>query len=201
MSDPKEDISYMRRLAEQGRSGPILGGTFLAAAGVVFGLTCFAQWAILAGILPMAPSQIVYIWIGAGALFAVFWVVMFRRLRARAGLTGGASNIVFGVAWVGSAIGIVVTCAMNAIVATVTGSSAILELNVPIGFVFYGIAWFVAGAMAQRNWMYIASAGSFLTTLLLAALTNDLRQVAVMGVALLLLLSVPGFKMMSEESR
>ena len=43
--------------------------------------------------------------------------------------------------------------------------------------------------------------GHGVTTLLLAALTNDPRQVAVMGVALLLLLSVPGFKMMFEERR
>ena len=201
MTDLKDDISYMRRLAEQGRSGPILGGTFLAAAGIIFGLTCFAQWAVLTGLLPMTPEHIVDIWLGAGALFAVLWIVLFRRLRARTGLRGGASNVVFGVAWVSSAIGIVVTCCMMAIVATVTGSSAVLELNVPIGFVFYGIAWCAAAMLARRYWMYIASAGSFLTTLLLAALTNDPRQIAVMGVALLLLLSVPGLKMMFDEPR
>ena len=66
---------------------------------------------------------------------------------------------------------------------------------------FYGTAWFVAGAMARRRWMYAASIIAFVSTLMTAALTGDQRQLLVWGVALLLSLSAPGFKLMFEEPR
>ena len=38
MSDVRDDISYMRQLAEKGSRGSIIGGTFLGAAGLIFGV-------------------------------------------------------------------------------------------------------------------------------------------------------------------
>ncbi len=201
MSDIKDDISYMRQLAEKGSKGTIVGGTFLAAAGLIYGTACFAQWAILAGRLPIAPSQSGHLWLGASVLFAVLWLVLFARILRRKVSGSGASNFAFGMAWTGCAIGIFVTVGAIAIVADVTHVPAVQNMYAPATMAFYGSAWFVAGAMGRRPWMYLASIIAFASTLATAAMTGDQRQLLVWGAALLLSLAVPGLMLMFEKPR
>jgi len=197
----KDDISYMRQLAEKGGRGTIVGGTFLAAAGLIYGTACFAQWAILAGRLPIAPSQSGHLWLAASVLFAVLWLVLFARVLRGKVSGSGVSNFAFGMAWTGCAIGIFVVVGAIAIVTEVTHVPAVQNMYAPATMAFYGSAWFVAGAMARRPWMYLAAVVAFVSSLLTAAMTGDQRQLLVWGAALLLSLAVPGFKLMFEQSR
>ncbi|HEY0281884.1 MAG TPA: hypothetical protein VGC27_04590, partial [Rhizomicrobium sp.] len=103
--------------------------------------------------------------------------------------------------WIGSAVGITVACVAIAIVAFVTHTPIVMQAYIPVIFAFYGVAWFVAGALARRGWMYVAAAVSYAAALLLAALTGNPLQVLAMGVALLLLLTAPGLMLLSEEIR
>jgi hypothetical protein len=200
MADLKDDISYMRGLAEQGRRGPILGGMFLAAAGVVFGATCFIDGAARSGLLPIAGREFLYLWLGAFAVFAVVWCVLFLRLRHFPGKATSASNAAFGVVWSAIAIAVFVALAAVEIVAEVVKAPIVLNAYVPMIFVLYGVAWFASAAMARRPWMYLAAAGSFVFALTMAALAENPLQTPAMGVALLLLLTLPGLRMMKEET-
>jgi hypothetical protein len=201
MTDLKDDISYMRRLAEQGRSGPILGGTFLAAAGLVFGATCFVQWGVETNRLPIAPAQTAYLRTGAMVFFAIIWLTLFFRLQTRNRSPSTVPNIAFGVAWIVSAVGIVVTVLTVSIEAHVTNIPAAQQLNAAMPFIFYGVAWSVPAAVARKAWMLAPAAVSFASAPILAALSDSPTELIAMGVALLLSLSLPGFKMMAEETR
>jgi hypothetical protein len=201
MSDVKDDISYMRKLAEQGRQGSILGGASLAAAGTIFGLTSLVQWGVLSRHLPIPVDQIGNIWLGASALFAVVWGVVFQRVFKAGRTAGNASNTTFAMTWMGCAIGIVVSCAAIGIAAYLTHSLDMLYLVSPVVLAFYGAAWWSVAAVAHRRWMFLASAAAFASTLLLAATSGSLLQLPVMGAALLLTLALPGFKLMTEEAR
>ena len=200
MSDLKDDISYMRRLAEQGRRGPILGGIFLAAAGVVFGATCFIDWAARSGLLPISGWEFLYLWLGAFAVFGVVWCVLFFRLRRFPGKATSAPNAAFGVAWSAIAVAVFVALAAVEIVATVVKAPIVLNAYTPMIFVLYGVAWFTSAAMARRPWMYWAATGSFAFSLIMAALAENRLQMPAMGLALLLLLTLPGLWMMKEET-
>jgi hypothetical protein len=197
----QDDISYMRRLAEQGRSGPILGGMFLAAAGVVFGATCFVDWAARSGVVPISGWGFLYLWLGAFAVFAVVWFVLFFRLRTFPGKATSASNAAFGIAWSACAVGVMVALAAIEVVASVVKSPIILNAYVPMIFAFYGVAWFTSAAMARRRWMFAPAAGSFAFCLLMAALAENMLQTPAMGLALVLLLTLPGLQLMKEEAR
>jgi hypothetical protein len=201
MTDPntvQSDITYMRQLAESGRKGPIIGGTFLAAAGLVYGGMCFLQWFISTGQLPIPVAWSGTLWTGASVFFAILWLGLFLRMRRTAAKYTGASNNIFGLTWTGCALGIFTTIFSIAIVADISGHPEIQNLYAPATMAFYGVAWFIAGALGHRRWMYVASAASFASTLGVAALTGDLRQLLAFGTALLLTLSVPGFKLMID---
>ena len=196
----KEDISYMRRLAETGRRGPILGGAFLAAAGLVFGAACFVHWAAMSGRLPIGGWGILYLWLAAIAVFAVVWFVLFFRFRAREQAAPSATNAAFGLAWSICAVGILMSYASVMIVAHVLKAPIVLNAYLPIIFTFYGVAWAVCAAMARRRWMYVPAVASACFALILAALVQSPLEMAVMGLALLLLLTAPGLKLMRQES-
>ena len=200
MTDLKDDISYMRELAEQGRRGPIFGGMVLAAAGVVFGATCFIDWAARSGLLPITGWEFLYLWLGAFAVFGVVWCALFLRLRHFPGKATSASNVAFGVAWSAIAVAVFVALAAVEIVAAVVKAPIILNAYIPMIFVLYGVAWFASAAMARRPWMYWAATGSFIFALIMAALAENRLHIPAMGIALLLLLTLPGLRMMKEET-
>lgn len=200
MSDVKEDITYLRRMAEQGRNGPIVGGAFLAAAGVVFSIACFVQWAAMTGRFAMDDRQAGWIWCSAFVVFTVVWFVLWFGLRSRRQAAAASSpNTVFGIAWIANGVGVLMAYATTAIAVFITHRQDLFYAFIPMIFIFYGISWGLSAMMARRHWMYLAAGGSFAFALGVAALTNNPAQMATVGVALLVLLTAPGLKLMFEE--
>lgn len=50
-----ENIHFLSNVAETGRRGSVFGGAFIVAAGIVYGVATFIQWAMSSGALA-APS-------------------------------------------------------------------------------------------------------------------------------------------------
>ena len=55
MKSVHDDIAYMRSLAQEGRNTPLLCGSVLVAAAVIFGAATLGQWAMAAGVLQLSP--------------------------------------------------------------------------------------------------------------------------------------------------
>jgi hypothetical protein len=196
-----EDISYMRQLAESGRKGPILGGVFLAAAGIVFGVACAISWAVRTGVMPVKGWNELYLWLGAFGVFALFWVFAFLRLMSRGPRAATAPNATFGTIWTASGFGVMVVFCTTLVVANRLNAPVVLNAYIPAIFAFYGTAWFASAALGKRTWMYVAGVGSFLFAFVMALLSENPLQVLAMGVGLILLLTLPGLKLMSSETR
>jgi hypothetical protein len=195
-----EDISYLRQMAESGRKGPILGGIFLAGAGVVFGCASFVDGAMQNGLVPFRIDTAA-LWIGAALLFAAFWLAMFFRLMRKNKPASTAQNATFGVIWSACGAGMMVCFLTTVLIARDLHTSAVQAAYVPVIYAFYGTAWFASGALARRNWMYYAGAVSYLFAFIIAVLISTLYLSLVMGAGLLLLLTVPGIKLAMDESK
>ena len=50
----KDDIAYMRGLAEEGRKGPVLGASILFVSGLIYSVAAAASWLIHSGRAPIA---------------------------------------------------------------------------------------------------------------------------------------------------
>jgi hypothetical protein len=197
----RDDLSYMRKMAEQGRSGPILGGAFLAGAGLTYGAAALLQWLIETGAttLPITPSQI---WIGASVLFALVWLALFVRLRGSGvAQAPGATQFAFGMAWSGCGLGILAMLGALAIAGNRMNVPQLMEANAFVAFAFYGTAWFVSGALARQAWMFAVALAAFAITLLLAALIGTPNELLAFAAGLVLTLAVPGFVLASRAGR
>jgi hypothetical protein len=188
----RDDISYLRNMAEQGRRGPLLGGIFLAAAGLIYGAAAFVHWAVETGRINLPYGNI---WIGATVLFVLVWVVLFLRMWRSPQVAVGASQFTFGTAWAGSGAGIIVTLIAVAIASAQLHDPRIMNVNALVAFAFYGTAWCVTGALSHQRWMFAVAVLSFAVTLVLAFALNTPNELPVMGVGLLLTLFVPGMKL------
>lgn len=203
MSDLKEDIGYVRRLVEDGQRGPILGGLFLASAGIVFGLTCFIQWADIRGYLPKPFPHNSHLWSIASAFYTVLWLVLYYQqggFQRRCSQPAGTADRNFGKVWAGMALAVLVAVGTMATAVHITQDRKLFYLMAPIVFVLYGMSWCVSAALLKRRWMYLVSAASYILALLLAFCSGSIAQLAVMGVALLLTLGVPGLYLMREKA-
>jgi len=196
----RSDISFMRDMAEKGRRGPILGGAFLAAAGLTYGGAGLLQWVTETGTvaLPISP---VLIWTGATVLFVLIWLTLFFRLRGSGETATGANQFAFGMAWSGCGIGIVTMIGALAITSTKLHVPQLMEANAFVAFAFYGTAWFVSAALARQAWMFAVALAAFAITILMAALIGTPAQLLAFAAGLLLTLTVPGFVMMSRAGR
>ncbi len=194
----KDDIAFMRALAQEGSSAPLLGGSILMFAGLIFSAASVAHWAILAEVLVVSPWAFPVIWFGAAALFLVIVRFLNRRI---AGQPGAASpgNRASGVAW--SSIGwtIFAIGVSLMIVAIRTQSEQVLLVFPSLILGLYGMGWSVAAAMSGKRWIWLTAIGAYAATLLVAWFAAETWVYLVYAGALLLLAALPGYVLMRQE--
>lgn len=197
----RQDIDFLRQMAERGRRGTILGGAFLLASGAVFGTASIVHWVALTqpsvGIAALTP----YIWQGAAAVFIVFWLYLyFTRVHGRP-CVRSENNSAFGLTWIACAIGITVECVCIWAAGSRLHQPQVVTLILPSVFAFYGSAWFATAAVTHQKWMYVVSAAAFGSALVLAFTTYGFSQLLIMGFALYLTLVAPGLKLVLQEPK
>jgi hypothetical protein len=195
----KDDIGYLRQLAIEGRSAPILGGIFLAGAGTIFGIACFIQWVlVLRGVAGWQP--VLALWAGALLLFALVWLLAFLQMRAKGVRAGGTSNRAFHASWLACGIGITVGSIAVGLAGAVTRSPSVMLAYPAMVFAFYGTAWLISGTLAGRRWMHGVAIVAYGFAPVLGLLSGDSALLPAMGTALLLTLTWPGILLMREKA-
>lgn len=194
----KDDIAFMRALAQEGSSAPLLGGSILVAAGLIFGAASIAHWAVVAGVLVVTPWVFPGIWFGALVLFLVALTVLNRRIRRRPG-ANSPGNKASGVAWASVGWTIFAIGVSLMIIAVRTGSEAVMLVFPSLILGLYGMGWSVAAAMSGKRWIWLTAIGAYAATLLVAWFAAEPTVYLAYAGALVLLAALPGFVLMRQE--
>ena len=187
----RDDVAFMRDLADQGRNAPLLGGSISVAAGLSFGLASLATYAVLPRWVELPYQSIGWIWIAASVPFAVVLITVSRRTNADPnGRT--AANQANGSAW--TAAGFAVFALFGAFIlgSARTGEWIIMALLPPVILALYGAAWAVAGAMTGNAWIKGVASGTMVLAVACGWLAGSAEQYLVYALALLLFAAVPG---------
>lgn len=197
----KDDIAYMRGLAEQGRKGPVLGASILFSCGLIYSVAAICSWLIHSGGLPINVPLWGVEWAIAGAVQIVAVIVMSKRLRDQP-RPGNPSSRLFGIVW--SSMGI----AMFAF-AIALGflhwrfHQPMVWMAMPaIVMALYGAGWSMNANIVGRPWMHGVALVSYLAAALTAFmidLPNSLGLLVYAGV-IFLIICVPGLILMRETS-
>jgi hypothetical protein len=196
MQSLRDDIAYMKTLAQAGRQGQILGGSILLMCGLIFSTTSFISWAIGAHYLPALPYGFGLEWALAIVLQLIGLAILIPATHRRARSGGGSANSrLFGAVW--STIGMAI---FVAILSCVVVANRVNDIKAMLGFVpvimvLYGAGWSISATISGQKWMYLVAIGCALTAPLLGWVVAEPVMYLVFGAAIFLFMAVPGFKL------
>ena len=204
IEDPAADIAWMRRLAEEGATAPMRGGSILMAGGLLYAAASLFHWALLTGAVPMSVDSTWIGWLGATVIFWGVLALVIPRLKRGEGAQTHA-NRASGIAWSGMGWGIFAMFIAMAVLAWRLADEAALNamfaLIPSIIMVFYGVGWAVNAAMQRSRLLWTLSLASFAAAPLLALFAGQAEQYLAYAAALFLLMGLPGGLLMRAAKR
>ena len=194
----RDDIAFMRALAEEGAQTPLLGGGVTLAAGTIFAVAAAVHWAIIERVLQLPEWALMVNWFGFGAVFGVICHLLIKRGNAQPGANSSV-NKATGSAW--SAVGFAIFTMFLALfaMAWVTKNAAIFNVFPVLILALYGAAWSVAADLSGKVWIRIVALGSFAAAVAMGLLATSSYLMLAYAAALLLLAAVPGFILLRQE--
>ena len=194
----KDDIAFMRALAQEGSSAPLLGGSILVSAGMTFGVAGLLHWAVETKLLNLPPVAFMVIWPGALVVFLASLYLLKGSVGGRPGSLSPV-NKASGTAWASMGWTIFVISLAIGILSWRTRSEIPALIFPPLILGLYGMGWSIAAAMTGKRWIWMTAIGSYLAALVVAWLSIDPVVYLVYSAALLLLMALPGFVLMRQE--
>ncbi|HEY1072756.1 hypothetical protein [Brevundimonas sp.] len=193
-----DDIAYMKALAQEGRRAPLLGGSILITAGLVFGLASIAAYGIDSGILNVPPVAYAVLWGGAMLVFFLVMTLQIRRIGNKPGAQS-AANRASGAGWMGVGLGVFVMSLSMAVIGWKT-QSAIPSLIFPsLIFALYGSGWAVSATMSDQKWQWKLAIGCWIAAPLIAFLTGSPLMWLGYAAGLFLFALLPGVLLVRQE--
>jgi len=184
----RDDIAFMRALAEEGRVGPLVGGSVLLVSGLAFGSASLAVWANLTWKLVHSAWAIPGVWMVS---MVVFMTYLFgsKVLRSR----GGGASKALGMAWSGAGWAIFFV-GLSLVVMAVHGHDGyVVSAFMPFILAIYGSAWFLGAALTQTRWLYAVAFASFGMALVVAWFASEGAALyLVYALSLYVLAALPG---------
>lgn len=194
----RDDIAYIRAVAEEGRRAPLLSGAVMVAAALVFGTASVGQWAIASGVLDVSPWAQLWLWVAAGVVFAAALTVLLRRSSRKPGYRS-AGNTAVGAAWSGVGLSIFAVWLSMVALGVFTGDWGAMTLMPSVVFAAYGAAWMVGAAMSGLKWMNLAALVSYAGAAAMGAVAQRPEGYLVFAALLMLTALLPGLALMRQE--
>ena len=198
ISTLQDDIAFMRELAEEGRSPPLVGGLILVAAGVVFSLASLGHWTIAAGLVAESPWSYAVIW-GAATVLFLAMVVLFKAREASRPGAHAPGNRAAGMAWAGVGWGIMTLIVCLNLVCWRAQSLAPLMMVPSVVMILYGLGWSVAAVVSRQRWIWLVAIGSYLAAIVTAYFSASTDVYLIYAGAIMLLITIPGVVLMRQE--
>ena len=193
-----DDIAYMKALAQEGRRAPLLGGSILIAAGLVFGLASIVAYGIDSGILSVPPVAYAFLWGGAGLIFFAVLMLQVRRTSGRPG-ANSVVNRAGGAGWMGVGLAIFVMALAMTVVSWKTGSDVSFMLFPSLIFALYGSGWAVSATMSDQKWQWTLAIACWIAAPLIAFLTGSPLMWLAYAAGLFLFALLPGVLLVRQE--
>jgi hypothetical protein len=190
----RDDLAFLRALAEGGGESQRGTGMALVAGGLLYGLQCFVAGAQAYGWLHLGDVAMTAFSIAITVVFlvAISWMSWLGRNAPRGGVVARALSAAFASA--GTA-----TLSMLCVFASVAlrDKSLTVWLLYPCAvFALQGAAWMVAWMLRRRAWLGVVALGWLVSAVVLAQTIDTPLYPMIAGVALVLFMAVPGAIMM-----
>jgi hypothetical protein len=185
----KDDLAFLRGLAQDDGKGLARDGFSLAAVGLVFGVVSLFYWLVYLG--PLAGAKILAY--GVWAVGVLVMIVIIEVAKRRLPPSTGAASRAMSMAWNG--VGVSMTAGGLGLLAAgwkLQDGNFVLATFPILLFSLYGAAWSVAYAAVRTGWFALVSAGCFAAAVAEGLLFRTPHQWLVLSIGLFVLVGLPG---------
>ncbi len=169
MSDEnlRDEIAWMKQLAEEGRDAPILGSSIGVWWGTISFVMMLVHWGALTGRIPIAIENIGLWWVSYAIIGSIGTALVVQSMRGKSGANSLGSRV-SGAAWMLAGVGIF-AFVIGCVIATFAYGAPFWIFNVilPVAFICYGIAFGMIGLLVRNLASGITAAVSFTVALLM----------------------------------
>ena len=198
MQDIRDDIAYMRALADEGRRAPALGGAILLAGGLIWATTSLVAWAVATRLLSLPIGWTGGIWMVGLAVFFIALATLVRRHKGKPGHSA-VNNRVMRTAWTAAGWSILTFVLAASVASWRLHTGTPTAMIGPFVLTVYGVGWTIAASMSDQGWLRWTAVGSFAGAVIMACAADSAAQYLIYAAALLLLVALPGFLLMRQE--
>jgi hypothetical protein len=183
----RDDIAFVRALAEEGRQSPYRGGISLAA-GVIWGSASLYTWSVASQLWrpPGGMSSIGWSWMAAMAAFAIVGVPL-GMYRSRSD-----TNRIAAAAWSGVGLACWTISLGAGLAIWRTHQYAVGAMVPPMIMALYGSGWLVGAVAFRAPWQRWIGGLCLLSSLALAFTAARVEEYLVFALSLYLLAGLPG---------
>lgn len=195
----RDDLAFLRALAEDGARTPLLGGSLLAAAGGCYGTASLIQWLVLTDVIAVPKVWLFGLW----ALTVAVHMTLQGLLICKVGKVPGAdstANRAHHDVWTGVGIACFVLFAALGVASWKAQTGLLIGFAPSIVLVLYGAAWWVAASVSKLAWIRLVAVASFAAAIALGLLIGSTTVWLAYGVALFLLAFAPGLLLMRRSA-
>ena len=161
----KDDVSFLRNLAQAGQHAPLAIGPYLIAGGGWFGVASLVIGLIELGVIPGNASLMAMAGLGGSLGFALTLLMLIRRDR---GQVQNLINDTLGATWSAMGWGIFLFCVAISLAAIRTGEETLLNSISLVVLTLYAVAWKISASVSRQAWMNIIVGLTALSLLILS---------------------------------
>jgi hypothetical protein len=192
----RDDIAYLKALADGGHGRSASGGAIMMGAGAFFGAASLVQWLAMRHSLAVDQAAASGGWLVATAAFAALLAIVKIRQRA-----AGSSPATAGYVWQGIGVGCFVLFVLIALATWRSQSPLLIQFAPSIIFLLYGAAWIAGGTAMRNGWFQLTGWASFAAAGLTAWLIGEPVSYLIYAAGLMLLAFAPGLVFVLKAQR
>jgi len=198
-SELMQDLAYVRTLAEEGRSAPLLGGAHFVAWGLLVAAAWAGHYWVISNYTQAELGMpLGILWGGFGVLAGVMSVILQRRMRGKPGLSSGGNRAERAI-WEG------ISLAMFAI-----ALGAILRMAVfkdfdapntilPAAVALYGAGMIATARFSKEKVLQVSGVAAVVFGLALQVIANEPYVYLLGSAGALVVLVIPGIILLRRE--
>ena len=196
----REDISYVRTLAESGAHAPLLGGRFMLWWGLLVTGAYILHHFALQGAFGSGGAVFLILWLGFAILGVAGQAVLARSMPAKPG-AGSAGNRASRTVWIAAGCAIAAMSLGTAAAAESGAGAAAFDWIVPLAFAVYACALVVTGSLARSRVTIAAGIGAIVMVGLFTALILSEERYLVAALGAFLTVLLPGLMLARVDGK
>jgi hypothetical protein len=193
----RDDLAYVRQLAESGARAPLIGGRFMAWWGFLVAAGWTAQHFAVNGAIGDGNTVFGIIWGSFAILGMGGQAVLARSMGPKAG-AGSAGNLASRPVWAACAITIFSMVIGVALLAQQVGYQ-VFDWIVPVAFAVYACALIVTGKLAGERIVVLAGYGAAVMVGLFTAFILDPNRYLIAAAGAAVTVMLPGLLLLRRE--